>query len=603
MFTAEEYKAIQDRDMKFARSIWQQINDSTDPDVKYKESRPIMNIKHMIETSCSDEWYADNVAMYQKFKKGGEYEAITYKELLGMINALGTKLIDMGLKDERISMIGENCSQWAVSYLATICGTGLVVPLDKELKEDALEELIKRADVKCIFFKNKYEQTFKNIKERGNTKLEVLINLDSDEEKDGVLSYNKLIQEGKQLLAQGDRRFLDAQIDAEELAVILFTSGTTGSPKGVMLNHKNLITDLMVAPTVLKVHDWDIFFSILPLHHTYECTCGFLMPLYKGAAIAYCEGLKYIRKNLVEAKPTMVLGVPAIFEALHKGIWKNIRKQGKEKTVRRVMKINSYTKKIGIDIGKKAFKQITDVFGGRMRLMICGGAAINPEVLDDMQKFGILALQGYGLTECAPMGALNPDTHCKSNSIGKAFPACDAKIKDPDEEGIGEICIKGDNVMMGYYKDPEQTAEVIQDGWLLTGDLGYMDDEGFLVITGRQKNVIITKNGKNVFPEEIEYNLSNIDVVKESMIFSEPTSDGSDITIVAAIRLDDEEVREVWGEDIGKEDLEKKMWEEVDKLNADQPFFKRIKRIIIREQDLVKNTSNKVIRFAEENKR
>ena len=419
MFTAEEYKAIQDRDMKFARSIWQQINDSTDPDVKYKESRPIMNIKHMIETSCSDEWYADNVAMYQKFKKGGEYETITYKELLGMINALGTKLIDMGLKDERISMIGENCSQWAVSYLATICGTGLVVPLDKELKEDALEELIKRADVKCIFFKNKYEQTFKNIKERGNTKLEVLINLDSDEEKDGVLSYNKLIQEGKQLLAQGDRRFLDAQIDAEELAVILFTSGTTGSPKGVMLNHKNLITDLMVAPTVLKVHDWDIFFSILPLHHTYECTCGFLMPLYKGAAIAYCEGLKYIRKNLVEAKPTMVLGVPAIFEALHKGIWKNIRKQGKEKTVRRVMKINSYTKKIGIDIGKKAFKQITDVFGGRMRLMICGGAAINPEVLDDMQKFGILALQGYGLTECAPMGALNPDTHCKSNSIGK----------------------------------------------------------------------------------------------------------------------------------------------------------------------------------------
>ena len=603
MFTAEEYKQIQDRDMKFARSLWQQINESTDPDVRYRDSRPIMNVKHMIETSCSDEWYGDHVAMYQKFKKGGEYEEITYKELMEMINALGTRLIDLGLKDVPISMIGENCSQWAVSYLAVLCGTGLVVPLDKELKEDALETLLKRADVKCVIFKKKHEQIFKNIKERGETSLEVLISMDAEEENDGVLSYKQLIEEGKKLLEEGDRRFLDAQIDAEELAVILFTSGTTGNPKGVMLNHKNLITDLMVAPTVLKVNDWDIFFSVLPLHHTYECTCGFLMPLYKGAAIAYCEGLKYIRKNLTEAKPTMFLGVPAIFEALHKAVWKNIRKEGKEKTVRKVMKINNITKKIGIDIGKKAFKQITDVFGGRMRLFICGGAAINPEVLKDLQGFGVLALQGYGLTECAPMGALNPDTHYKDNAIGKPFPACAAKIKNPDEDGIGEICIKGENVMMGYYNDPEQTAEVLEDGWLLTGDLGYIDDEGYIIMTGRRKNVIITKNGKNVFPEELEYNLANVDVVKESMVFSEPTEKGDDITIVAAIRLDDEEVTERWGAGLAKEELEKKMWEEIDKLNAAQPFFKRIKRIIIRDEDLVTNTANKVIRFAEENKK
>lgn len=602
MFTPEEYKKIQERDMRFARGLWEQIQESPDPDVKYRDSRPIMNVKHMLETSCSEEWYGDHVAMYQKFKKGGEYEKITYTQLMDMVNALGTKLIDMGLKDERISVIGENCSQWAISYLAVLCGTGLVVPLDKELKEEALEELVKRADVKCVLFKEKHRKIFESIKANGRTKLEILISLDAEEESDGVYSYSQLIEEGRKLIEGGDRRFLDAQIDAEELAVILFTSGTTGNPKGVMLNHKNLITDLMVAPTVLKVNDWDIFFSILPLHHTYECTCGFLMPLYKGSAIAYCEGLKYIRKNLVEAKPTMVLGVPAIFEALHKGIWKNIRKEGKEKTVRRVMKLNSITKKIGIDIGKKAFRQITDVFGGRMRLMICGGAAINPEILEDMQRFGILALQGYGLTECAPMGALNPDTHAKATSIGKAFPACDAKIKDPDEEGIGEICIKGENVMMGYYEDPEQTAEVIEDGWLLTGDLGYIDDEKFIVITGRKKNVIITKNGKNVFPEELEYNLSNIDVVKESMVFSDSTKSGDDITIVAAIVLDDEEVRERWGEDLSPKELEDRMWEEIDKLNAAQPFFKRIKRIIIRDKDLVKNTSNKVIRFAEENK-
>ena len=603
MYTQEEYKAIQERDMKFARSIWQQIQDDPDPDVRYKESRPIMTIKHMLETSCSEEWYADHVAMYQKFDRKGEYEPIYYHELLEMVNALGTKLIDMGLKDERISMIGENCSQWAISYLATVCGVGLVVPLDKELKEEALEQLLIRADVKCVFVKNRHEEIFKSIRARKSTKLEVIINMDIKEDKEDVLSFYKLIEEGKKLLEDGDRRFLDAQIDAEELAVLLFTSGTTGNPKGVMLSNKNIITDLMVAPTVLKVNDWDIFFSILPLHHTYECTCGFLMPLYKGAAIAYCEGLKYIRKNLGEAKPTMVLGVPAIFEALHKAIWKNVRKEGKEKLLRRVMKINNVTRKIGIDLGKKAFKQITDVFGGRMRLLICGGAAINPEVLEDMQAFGMLALQGYGLTECAPMGALNPDTHAKSNSIGKAFPACDAKIINPDEDGIGEICLKGDNVMMGYYEDPEQTAEVLVDGWLLTGDLGYIDDEGYIIMTGRSKNVIITKNGKNVFPEEIEYNLSNIDVVKESMIFSEPTEDGEDITIVASIRLDDEEVEERWGSGLDKKTLEDKMWEEVDKLNANQPFFKRIKRIIIRDEDLVKNTSNKVIRFSEENKR
>ena len=603
MYTQEEYKAIQERDMKFARSIWQQIQDDPDPDVRYKDSRPIMTIKHMLETSCSEEWYADHVAMYQKFDRKGEYEPIYYHELLEMVNALGTKMIDMGLKDERISMIGDNCSQWAISYLATVCGVGLVVPLDKELKEEALEQLLIRADVKCVFVKNRHEEIFKSIRARKNTKLEVIINMDIKEDKEDVLSFYKLIEEGKKLLEGGDRRFLDAQIDAEELAVLLFTSGTTGNPKGVMLSNKNIITDLMVAPTVLKVNDWDIFFSVLPLHHTYECTCGFLMPLYKGAAIAYCEGLKYIRKNLGEAKPTMVLGVPAIFEALHKAIWKNVRKEGKEKLLRRVMKINNVTKKIGIDLGKKAFKQITDVFGGRMRLLICGGAAINPEVLEDMQAFGMLALQGYGLTECAPMGALNPDTHAKSNSIGKPFPACDAKIINPDEDGIGEICLKGDNVMMGYYEDPEQTAEVLVDGWLLTGDLGYIDDEGYIIMTGRSKNVIITKNGKNVFPEEIEYNLSNIDVVKESMIFSEPTEDGEDITIVASIRLDDEEVEERWGSGLDKKTLEDKMWEEVDKLNANQPFFKRIKRIIIRDEDLVKNTSNKVIRFSEENKR
>ncbi|MEG0392996.1 MAG: AMP-binding protein, partial [Anaerovoracaceae bacterium] len=426
----------------------------------------------------------------QKTKRGEAYTQITYKEALADMNALGTALIDEGLKDKRIAVVGENCYQWAISYLATLCGTGIVVPLDKELNPRELEQLIVQA-VSCVIFKDKHEEVFKNMVKNGETLLKRLVNMDRKEDQDGVLSWHQLIAKGKAMVEEGERSFLDAQIYAEDMSVILFTSGTTGVSKGVMLNHRNLVTDLMVAPTVLKVNDWDIFFSVLPLHHTYECTCGFLMPLYKGAAIAYCEGLKYITKNLEEVKPTMFLGVPVLFETLYKKIWKNVQKQGKEKLLRRIIKINRKTKKVGLDLGNVFFKEIRNVFGGRMRMMIVGGAAINPEVLDGIADFGITALQGYGLTECAPMGALNPDKAPKSTSIGRKFPACDLKIVDANEEGIGEIWLKGGNVMMGYYHMPEATAEVITDGWFHTGDLGYVDQEGYAVITGRKKNVII----------------------------------------------------------------------------------------------------------------
>ncbi|MEG0662637.1 MAG: AMP-binding protein [Anaerovoracaceae bacterium] len=540
MLGVEAYKAMKDGDMKYAQKLYDIIQNDPDPNTRYKDSRKIMDIKHLMETSASDEWYGNNVAFYQKWKRGEAYTQITYKEALADMNALGTALIDEGLKDKRIAVVGENCYQWAISYLATLCGTGIVVPLDKELNPRELEQLIVQAEVSCVIFKDKHEEVFKNMVKNGETLLKRLVNMDRKEDQDGVLSWHQLIAKGKAMVEEGERSFLDAQIYAEDMSVILFTSGTTGVSKGVMLNHRNLVTDLMVAPTVLKVNDWDIFFSVLPLHHTYECTCGFLMPLYKGAAIAYCEGLKYITKNLEEVKPTMFLGVPVLFETLYKKIWKNVQKQGKEKLLRRIIKINRKTKKVGLDLGNVFFKEIRNVFGGRMRMMIVGGAAINPEVLDGIADFGITALQGYGLTECAPMGALNPDKAPKSTSIGRKFPACDLKIVDANEEGIGEIWLKGGNVMMGYYHMPEATAEVITDGWFHTGDLGYVDQEGYAVITGRKKNVIITKNGKNVYPEELEYYLSNISLISESMVFGEDTGDGEDTLIVAAIKVDDE---------------------------------------------------------------
>lgn len=590
------------KEMEWAENLVAEINADQRSFVKYKESRAITDLKHMIETSAL--LYGDNIAFHQKFKGDSDYSTITYRQMMEDVNGLGTSLISKGLKDKRIAVIGENCYEWAVSYLAVVCGTGIVVPLDKELNSDEIKNLIIKAEVSCVIFSNKYEEMFKQIREDYDVNIDLLINFNSKDKDDDVLSFGEMKEYGKQLVEEGDRSFTDVEIDNESMSVILFTSGTTGSSKGVMLCHKNIAADLMVSPTVLKVNTWDIFFSVLPLHHTYECTCGFLMPLYKGASIAYCQGLKYITKNLQEVRPTMFLGVSAIFENLYKTIWKNIRKQGKEKLLKKVIKVNNKTKKIGIDLGKKFFKQITDVFGGRMRILICGGAAINPDVLNGIRDFGILALQGYGLTECSPMGALNPDTAPNPASIGVSFPGFKLKVEDVNEEGIGEICIKGDNVMMGYYQNPEETGKVIdEDGWFHTGDMGYIDNKGYAFITGRKKNVIITKNGKNVYPEEVEYLISLSPYVSESFVFSQNQSDEQDVTIVASVKPDMDMVEEKLGEKVSDEAVEKLIWEEIDKVNEKSPFYRKVKKVIIRKTDFTKNTSNKLVRFAEDNKR
>ncbi len=587
--------------MEWAEGLVAKINADPRPYVKYKESRPITDIKHMLETSV--ELYGENVAFMQKDSNNEPYRSITFNEALADVNGLGTALIDKGLKGKRIAVIGENCYQWATAYLAAVCGTGVVVPLDKELNAEELKALVIRADVECVLFQKKFEDLFKEMKASGDTKLNVLVNFTAEENTDDVYSWAQLKEEGKKLLEEGNREFVDAEIDNEEMSIILFTSGTTGKSKGVMLSHKNIAADLMIAPTVFKVYTTDIFFSVLPLHHTYECTCDFLIPLYKGAAIAYCQGLKYITKNLAEVKPTMFLGVPAVFEKLYSTIWKNVKKQGKEDLLKKVIKINRKTKKVGLDIGPMFFKKITAVFGGRMRCLICGGAAISPEVLDGIRDFGILALQGYGLTECAPMGALNPDTAPNSASIGVRFPGADLKVVDLNEEGIGEICVYGDNIMLGYMDMPEETAAVIDaEGWFHTGDLGYMDENGYAYITGRKKNVIITKNGKNVYPEEIEYLLSLVPFVEESFVF-EGESEKDDTTIVASIKLDQEAVEEILGAEYTTEQAKELVWKEVDKINADAPFYRKIKKVIIRKSDFIKNSSKKLIRFAEDNKK
>ena len=346
--------------MAWAQKVVDDLNNSTDKYVVYRTSRPITDIKHMLTTSV--ELYGDNVAFMQRFEKNEPFKSITYNEAFDTVNSLGTALVNRGLKGKRIAVIGENCYQWATSYLAVICGTGVVVPLDKELGAGELKQLCIEAEVSAVMFTEKYAETFKEMKGSGDTSIELLIKLNGHKEFEDMLTWSGLIAEGKSLMDGGDRSFVDAEIAYDEMSELLFTSGTTGIAKGVMLSHKNICFDLMIAPTILNVNTWDIFFSVLPIHHTYEGTCGFLMPLYKGAAIAYCEGLKYIVKNLSEVRPTMFLGVPAIFEALYKTIWKNIKKQGKESAVKKVMAINKFTKKLGFDLNKKFLKDVYKVF-------------------------------------------------------------------------------------------------------------------------------------------------------------------------------------------------------------------------------------------------
>ena len=602
LIPVEQYEEMKKKDMAEAMDFYDLIQNADDKYMKYRDSRPIMDLKHFFETSVEE--FSDNPAFWVKDTHDSPYRPITYKEAKADVDAVGTALHAKDMRGRRIAVMGDNCYEWAITYLAVVCGVGIVVPLDKELHDGEIENLIVEAEVDCIFYTKKFTKMMEKIKTGDKVKDSILyVNMNGAELKDFEIGFNAVIEEGKKELGSGNRDFLDAQVVRDEMGILLFTSGTTGVSKAVMLSHKNLCTDIMISPTLLKVNDWDIFFSVLPLHHTYACTDDFLMPLYKGASIAYCEGLRYIVDNLSEARPTMFLGVPLIFENLYSKIWKNVRKQGKEKLLRRVIKVNRVTKKVGIDLGKVFFKQITGLFGGRMRIMICGGAAIDPAILQGIQDFGIMALQGYGLTECAPICALNPDTAPRNESAGHVPEGLGIRIDDPDPEtGVGEIVVTGDNVMIGYYKNPEATAEVLKDGWYYTGDLGYIDEDNFVYLTGRKKNVIVTKNGKNVFPEELEYLLGRLDIVAESMVWEKPSDRSDDTLIAATIKLDDEEIREKLGKEYKDEDVNKLLWSEVDSINQEVAFFKRIKKLIIRDDEFNKTTGKKIKRYVEENK-
>ena len=601
-----EYREIKAREMEEMQAMMDSINESTDPAIRYTCRRAVTDIKNILETSA--ELYGDKPLFLQKFDKNKPFQEISYSKVLADVNALGTALIELGLKGKHIGVIGKNCYEWAESYLAVVGGTGVVVPLDKELNEDELSQLTASGELSAVITLDKHYDIFKRIKERDDNNLKFVINagMHNHEKADkGLLSWHKLREHGYELVEAGDRNFIDAEIINTDMAIILFTSGTTGTSKGVMLNNKNICSNVMVAQTFLNIEVGDVFFSVLPIHHTYECTCTFIESMYCGATMAFCQGLKHIVKDLQEVKPHLMLAVPLIYENFYSKITRQIKKSGKEKQLNTLIKLSKVTKRVGIDVSKPATKKITETFGGRIKTMIVGGAAIDGDIMGFFRDLGITAIQGYGLTETSPMVSLNPEDPklIDNTSAGHLLPFVECMIADKGDDGVGEICFRGPNIMMGYYKNQESTDEVIIDGWFHTGDLGYLSDKDYVYITGRKKNVIIAANGKNVFPEELEFYLMKNECIEECMVWGdEDNEDSLKRGIYATIRPSKEIVAEELGEDATDEQVREYIERIVDKQNETMPLFKRINHVIIREREFDKTTGLKIRRFVEDNK-
>lgn len=563
--------------------------------IKYYPVRDIKNLKEMLETSCKI--YGEKSAYLTKEFGTKEYQEIKYKTLLEDVNNLGTALINRGLKGKKIAVIGENRYRWACSYLAVICGTGIVVPLDRMLPKQEIARCLERANCSAIIYSDKVKEVIEEIAQETSS-VETFIGMDRTESEGKFVSFTELLEEGKKLLEQGNRDFVDAKIDIEQVAEILFTSGTTSKSKAVMLSQKNIMFNIHQQNMMIDIKTEDVFLSFLPLHHVYECVCGFLTPIYNGSTVAYCEGIRYIQDNMKEAHVSVFLSVPLVFEKMYKKILAGIEKQGKTDLVKKMIKLTNVLDKMGIHVKRKIFKDIHDQFGGKVRLFIAGAASVNPETSSGYRGLGITTVQGYGLSECAPIVALNMDTYYKDDAIGLPLVGTELKIDSINEDGVGEICTKGDHVMLGYYGAEEETNKVLKDGWFYTGDMGYQDEDGFVHMTGRKKNVLITKNGKNVYPEEIEEVLNNSDYISESMVYSKQK--GDDIKIVADIIVNQDFINAKFkDEPKTKEEIKEMIWQEVKRINQTLVSYKHITEINIREKEFEKTTTLKIKRYLE----
>lgn len=569
---------------------------------KCKMPQNYTTIKEMFLGSIDK--YANEVGFLEKRPGHKEFRNITYKEFGEDVIALGTALVEkLGLEGERIAVIGENSYEWAVSYFSVACGAGIVVPIDKELPSNEIENLVRRSEAKAIFYSPRKRDTIEEVK-KANTNLKYFIELYPTEDKSPVNideenhTIDELIECGK---GMDSKRYLDIKIDPEEFRILLFTSGTTQEAKGVMLTNRNIMSNLHAAIKLVHLYDGDRFFSVLPLHHSYESSIGMMIPIYNGLSIAYAGGLKSIANDLKETKPTIMLVVPALIENLVKKINREIDKKEKTKLVDYVIKATNMLGPLGWKMKRELLKDVHAALGGRVRLVVSAAAPIDPAIGKRIEDFGILFVQGYGLTETSPLAALVPFDNRKVASVGIAASCCEIKINEPNEEGIGEVFIKGENVTQGYYKNDSETAKAITDGWFHSGDLGYFDKDGFLYLTGRSKNLIITGNGKNVYPEEIETLINKIGYVNESMVYAKPDpKDKNEQIIAVKVTLDDAYLKEKFGDNIPSDDeLHELIWQEIKEVNHTLVPYKWVKELEIKKEDFVKTTTMKIKRYEE----
>ena len=532
------------------------------------------------------------------FKDNGSMKTISHKEFRDEINALGTVLINMGLKDKRIAVISENRYEWELSYLAIAAGVGVVVPLDKALPDNELESLILRSQVEAIFYSSKYDTIMNTLREKKNTNLKYFISMDLQENTNGIYSQKALQEKGKKLLEEGNKQYLDAKIDADKMGIMLFTSGTTAMSKAVMLSHKNLVTNVMDIIQRFDLTEEDRFLSFLPLHHVFECTVGFLYPVSIGGSIAFCEGVKHMADNIKEFDITAMISVPAVFDIIYRKVMKTIEKKGKMATLEKGKKISNVLLKVKIDLRKRLFKEVHESLGPKLKLVVTGGAALDPETEKGFNDLGFDVEQGYGLTETAPVIAAETPKCRRLGSIGKKFPSVEVKIDDPDEEGIGELMAKGPSIMLGYYENEEATKSALEpDGWFHTGDLARIDKDGFIYIAGRKKSVIVLNNGKNVFPEEIETLLNKVEGIKETFVYEKKEDDG-DVKVCVEIVYDKEMIKDLYHiED--EEKIKEFLWKKVKEVNKLMPKYKYVREMIVTEEPLIKTTTLKIKRHEE----
>lgn len=549
-----------------------------------KQTYPeIKNFKELVERYKE---YDSKVAF--KFKQKGKVIDITYNKFSDDVRALGTAILNLGI--DRIAVIGSNRYEWCTTYLGVASAGKVIVPLDKALTNKEIEKLVKRSGAQAIVFEDKYKEAVENCD------LEYKFCMDEYFETKGATKYKDLLQQGYDLLKRDYDEYDHVKIDNDKMAVMIFTSGTTNEPKAVMLSQNNLCSQISVLSNHIKLYTTDTLLSFLPMHHTFECMVTFLYGTYCGITVAFCDGIKYIAQNLKEYKITVFITVPLVLETMYKKIQKGIEASGKKELVDKMTKISNGLLKCKIDLRKKLFKAIREQFDEYLRLIIFGAASMDKDTIQGYLNLGIAIVQGYGLTENSPVVSVETEKNYRLGSVGKPLTNMEARIENPDEEGIGEILLRGPSVMMGYYENEEATKKALDDEkWLHTGDFGYIDKDGYIFITGRKSDIIVLRNGKNIYPQELEFVINKLPYVEESMVYARNKSK-TDTVLGAKIVYNKDEIIAKFGK---QKDYKELVWEDIKEMNKELPDYKHIKEISLTDEPLEKTTTQKVKRFVE----